>query len=54
MVEGLLVLKYEHLECEARALGKQHRDEFPVDKEKRKMNILELIHTYVCGPMQTR
>ena len=54
MVEGLLVLKHEHLECEACALGKQHRDEFPIHKEKRKTYILELIHTDVCGPMQTR
>ena len=30
MVEGLPVLKNEHIECEACALGKHHRDEFPV------------------------
>jgi hypothetical protein len=35
MVEGLPVLKNEHIECEACALGKQHREEFPVHKEKK-------------------
>ena len=54
MVEGLPVMKCEHLPCEACALGKQHREEFPVHTEKRQHDILELIHTDVCGPMQTR
>ena len=30
IVEGLPVLKHQHIECEACALGKQHREEFPV------------------------
>jgi transposase InsO family protein len=54
MVEGLPVMKNDHIECEACALGKQHREEFPIHKEKRQTEILELIHTDVCGPMQTR
>ena len=54
MVEGLPVMKCEHLPCEACGLGKQHREEFPVHIEKRQYDILELIHTDVCGPMQTR
>jgi len=54
MVEGLPVMKNNHVECEACALGKQHREEFLVHEEKRKREILELIHTHVCGPMQTR
>jgi len=53
MVEGLPILKNEHIECEACALGKQHREEFPVHKEKKQREIIELIHTDVCGPMQT-
>ena len=53
MVEGLLVLKNKHIECEACVLGKQHREEFPVHKEKTQREIIELIHTDVCGPMQT-
>ena len=47
MVEGLHVLKY-HVECEACVLGKQHREEFPIHKEKKQREILELIHTDVC------
>ena len=54
MVEGLPVMKCEHLPCEACALGKQHREEFPVHIEKRQYDILELIHTDAYGPMQTR
>ena len=53
IVESPLVLKNEHIECEACALGKQHREEFPVHKEKKQREIIELIHTDVCGPMQT-
>ena len=54
MVEGLPVLKNEHIECEACALGKQHMKQFSVHKEKKQREIIELIHTNVCGPMQTR
>ena len=54
MVEGLPVIKNVHLECSACALGKQHRDAFPIHQEKKQTDLLELIHTDVCGPMQTR
>jgi hypothetical protein len=54
MVEGLPVFKNEHTECDGCALGKQHRNEFPISTDKRKREILELVHTDVCGPMQTR
>ena len=53
VVEGLLKLKSEHLECEACALGKQHREEFPLHTKKKQRELIELIHTDVCGPMQT-
>ena len=53
MVEGLPKLKSEHLECEAYALGKQHREEFPMHIEKKHRELIELIHIDVCGPMQT-
>ena len=33
MVEGLHVIKNEHLKCSACALGKQHRNEFPAHHE---------------------
>jgi hypothetical protein len=54
MVEGLPAMKNDHFPCEACALGKQHRQEFPIHTEKRQTYILELIHIDVCGPMQTR
>ena len=54
MVEALPVIKNEHLECSACALGKQHRNEFPAHQEKRQTGLLELIHTDLCGPVQTR
>ena len=53
MVEGIPVLNNEHIECKSCALGKQHRDEFLVHKEKQHIEIIELIHTDVCCPMQT-
>ena len=54
MVEGLPLIKGEHFECEGCALGKQHRDEFLVHENRRKCEILELVHSDVCGPMQTK
>lgn len=36
MVEGLPIMNNDCIECEACALGKQHREEFPIRKEKRK------------------
>ena len=54
MVEGLLVLKYTHIDCDARALGKFHRVEFLVNPDKKKRDVLELVHTNLCGPMKTR
>ena len=41
MVEGIPVLNNEHIECETCTLGKQHRDEFPVHKEKQHREIIE-------------
>ena len=54
MVDGLPVLKRLHINCEACAFGKQHRDEFPIIKDRKQRDILELVHTDLCGPMQTR
>jgi len=31
MIEGLPVLKPIHIDCDACALGKMHRDEFPMN-----------------------
>ena len=54
MVNGLPVLKKLHIDCEACAFGKQHRDEFPTVKDRKQRDTLELVHTDLCGPMQTR
>jgi hypothetical protein len=54
MVEGLPMLKNEYVACEGCALGNMHRDEFPSNSDRRKKDVLELIHTDVCRPMQTR
>ena len=54
MVEGFRIVKNDHFPCKACAIGKKHREEFPIHTEKKQTNILELIHTDVCGPMQTR
>lgn len=40
--------------CQECALCKKHRENFSSHTNKRKRDILELVHTYVCGPMQTR
>ena len=50
-VEGLPVIKYDHIECATCALGKKHKNEFPNHEGKRQTELLELIHTNVCGPM---
>ena len=53
MVEWFYVIKKDHIECSACALGKQHRAEFLIHKEKIQTDLLELIHSELCGPIQT-
>jgi hypothetical protein len=54
MVEGLPMLKNENVACDGCALGKMHKDEFPSNLDRKKRYVLDLVHTDVCGPMQTR
>jgi len=54
MVDGPPILRNEHIDCEGCALGKRHRDEFPSCLNRRKKDILQLVHTPICGPIQTR
>lgn len=54
MANGIPVLKSMHVDCEACALGKLHRDEFLSIVDRKQSDILELVHTDLCGPMQTR
>ena len=53
MVKGLpLIQKLDSL-CEGYMLGKQHRESFPVGKSIRGKVPLEILHSDLCGPMQT-
>jgi len=54
MVEGLPIFHNIQLNCDGCALGKMHREQFPVHDRRKETNILELVHTDICGPMQTR
>jgi hypothetical protein len=54
MVEGLPMLKNENVACDGCALGKMHRDEFSSNPDRKKRDVLYLVHTDVCGPTQTR
>eukprot|EP00253_Pinus_taeda_P007785 PITA_07785 len=54
MVDGLPALHNVKLQCDGCALGKMHRDEFPMHDNRKQRDILELVHTDICGPMQTR
>lgn len=54
MVDGLLVFHNAKLDCDGCALGKMHREEFPLHVNRKERDILELVHTNICGPMQTR
>ena len=51
MVEVLPMLKNENVACEGRALVKMHRDEFPSNPNRKKRDVLDLVHPDVCGPM---
>lgn len=35
-------------------IRKMNRDKFPMNAYRRRRDILKLVHTYLCGPMQTR
>ena len=53
LVEGM---KYSDTkstkECQACALGKMHMNAFPNQSMNRATEILQIIHSDVCGPMQ--
>jgi hypothetical protein len=54
MVEGLPMLKNGNVVCDGCALGKMHKDEFPSNLDRKNRDVLDLVHTDVCGPMQTK
>ena len=47
------MLKIEYASCEGFSLGKNHRDEFPSNSDGRKRDVLELVHSNVCGLMNS-
>ncbi|KAI5327963.1 hypothetical protein L3X38_027359 [Prunus dulcis] len=53
MVLGLLEIKLVTEVCEGCTFGKHCRDSFPKETTSRATIPLELVHTNVCGPMQT-
>ncbi|CAL8999643.1 unnamed protein product [Prunus brigantina] len=53
MVHGLPHLEQTSIVCEGCMLGKQHIDSFPLESTWRATYPLELVHTDICGPMQT-
>ena len=53
MVRGLPLIEKPDNLCEGCILGKQHREKFPSGKSIRVKAPLEIIHSDLCGPMQT-
>ncbi|KAM2439776.1 hypothetical protein PS1_021203 [Malus domestica] len=53
MVHGLPHLEKTSVVCEGCMIGKQHRESFPSKSAWRAKLPLELVHTDICGPMQT-
>jgi transposase InsO family protein len=47
-----MIEKLERI-CEGCIFGKQHRESFPVGKSYREKYPLEIVHSDICGPMQT-
>ena len=54
MVNGIPDFHNVHLDRDGCELGKIHMEEFPLIADRKKRDILELLHTDVFGPMQTR
>ena len=52
MVKGLPMIAIQNNTCESCILGKHQRDSFPHATTYRANEPLELLHTYLCGPMQ--
>ena len=53
MVKGLPLINKTNRVCEGFIFGKQHRETFPVGKSYRARSPLEIVHSDICGPMQT-
>ena len=53
MVKGLPLIENPDSLCEGCILGKQHKESFPSGKSIRAKTTLEIVHSDLCGPMQT-
>jgi hypothetical protein len=53
MVKGLPPIEEPLSSCNTCILAKQHKEIFPKGMSYRACAPLELIHTNLCGPMQT-
>ena len=53
MVKRLPLIEKPDSLCEGYILGKQHRESFPSGKSIRAKAPLEIVHSNLCGPMQT-
>ena len=53
MVKGLLSIEQSASSCESCMLGKHHREKFIYGVSNRAKEPLELVHTNLCGSMQT-
>ncbi|RVW33212.1 Retrovirus-related Pol polyprotein from transposon RE1 [Vitis vinifera] len=51
MVTGLPQISIPSQVCEECVVGKQHRSQFPQGKSRRAKNVLELVHSDICGPI---
>ena len=52
-VRGLPLIEKPNSLCEGFILGKQHKEIFPSGKSIRAKAPLEIVHSDLCGPMQT-
>ena len=53
MVKGFPLIDRPERVCEGCIFGKQHRETFSVEKSYRARTPLEIVHSDICGPMQT-
>ena len=52
-VIGLSLIEHPNKACEGCILGKKHRESYHVGKSYRARAPLEIVHSYLCGYMQT-
>jgi len=53
MLKGLRSIEKSDKLCEGCILGKQHRETFTAGKSVSEKAPLEIVHSDLCGPMQT-